>query len=114
MPKQRALQQIHRHAAAVDRHKGFVGALALQVDGFRDQFFAGAAFALNKNRAAARGHLRYKIQNFQNLFTLADDVAVAKAFLQGAPQLKVFAHQLALFDRIAHDDDEASRCSRAW
>src|SRR5262245_34408671 len=76
------------------------------MDGFGDQFFAGSAFALNKHSAATHGHLRNKVQNFEYLLALADDVAVTEALLQRTAQLKVFAHQLPLLYGIPHDDDK--------
>ena len=86
--------------------KVLVGARALQVDGFRDEFLSGAALALNQDRAAARGNLRNEVEHLQNLFALSDDVAVTEAFFQRPAQLQVFAHQLPLLDRVPHDDDE--------
>ena len=104
--EQRAFEQIDRHAAAIDRNECFVDALALEVNRFRDQLLACAAFALNQDRAAARRDLRYQIEHLENFFALADDVVVAETFLQRATQLKVFAHQLALFDGVANDDEQ--------
>ena len=106
VPEQCAFQQVHRHTAAVYGYKRLVRPLALQMNCLRDKLFAGSALALDKNRAAACRNLSHQVEHFEYLFALTDDVAVAETFFQGATELRIFTHQLALFNGVINNDNQ--------
>src|SRR5262249_2750321 len=92
--------------SAIDGHERLVGSVTLEMNGFRDELLTCPALALNQNRAAACGHLRDKIEDFEDLFTFSDDVGVTESLFERTPQLKGFGREVALFDRIVHDHNK--------
>src|ERR1019366_4997859 len=84
------LQQVRRHGASVHGDEGAVAARRVHVDGFGDQLFAGAAFALQQHRGTAGRHLRHQVEDAQHGLALADDVLEVVALLEGALQLDDF------------------------
>src|SRR5215468_5390362 len=104
MSKQRTLQQVHRHAAAIDWHECFVGPLTLEMNGFGNKFLTGAALALNQYRTPACGYLSHEVEDFEYFFAFANDVAVSEALSECATQLEVLAHQLPLLNGVVDDD----------
>ena len=89
--EQRALQEIDRHAPAVDRNERLVGSRTLQVNGLRDQLFSRSALSLNQDGAPTGGNLGHKVEQTQHPVALADDVAVAETLFERSPQLQVLA-----------------------
>ena len=67
----------------------FVFARRVGVDRFRDQFLAGAAFALNQNCGTAGRDLGYEVEDLEHDLALADDVGEVIALLESALELEV-------------------------
>ena len=66
MTEKFTLQQVQRDCRTVQLHERAVPALALRVDGLRDEFLAGACFAFDQNCGVCRGHnpnlIQYSIE----------------------------------------------------
>ena len=87
--EERGLEQLRRHGAGVDGHKGLVAARRVGVNRLGDQFLAGSAFALDEHGRAAGRHLRHQVEDAQHDFALAHDVGEVVALLEGALELQV-------------------------
>ena len=68
------------------------------MNGLGDQFFAGAAFAVDEDGGARRGDLGHEVEDGEHFFAFADDVREIVALLEGALELDVFFAQAAAFD----------------
>src|SRR3989454_8653032 len=100
--EQLGLEQVHRHRAGIDRHKGLVGSRRGGVDGLGDQLLSGAAVSGDQNRGARWGHLGDQIEHGQHVLALADNVWKVVALLERALQLEIFLAQAATLDRLGH------------
>ena len=100
--EQRGFQQVRRHRAGIDRDEGPVAPRRIQVDRLGDQFFAGAALALQQNGGAAGRDLRHQVENPQHGLALADDVFEVVALLQRALELDVLFFRSMPRDGGAH------------
>src|SRR5580693_7393650 len=69
---------------------------------FGDNFFAGAAFALQQHGGAAVGNLGDEVEDFQHGLALAHDVFEVVALLESALELDVFLFSAAPSDGGAH------------
>ena len=96
--EERGLEQLRRHGAGVDGHKGLVAARRVGVNGLGDELLAGAAFALNQNRGAAGRDLRHQVEDAQHDLALAHDVGEVVALLERALEL-----QILFFGAVAGD-----------
>lgn len=67
-----------RDTAQIDFHERLLGTLAIDVDGFGYQFFAGAAFASDENRGVGTCDACYGIQYFRQSARFSDDVAAVQ------------------------------------
>ena len=67
-----------------------------------DQFLAGPAFALQKNRRAAGCDLGYEVENLEHGLALAHDVVEVVALFQSALELNVFFFRTLPGDRGAN------------
>src|ERR1700683_338715 len=90
VPEEGGLKQVGWHGASIYRYERTVVARRIQMQGFGDDFFAGAAFALQEHGGTAVGHLGNEIEDLQHHFALAHDVLEVVALLEGALQLDVF------------------------
>ena len=106
MAEQRGFQQVGGQRAAVDGHEHALGARRIGVDGFGDQFLAGAGFAGYQDGGAAAGHLPHKVQQAEHAIALADDVGEAVALLQGALEVGVLVFEAPLGDHAVDLDQQ--------
>src|SRR5262245_8607941 len=106
MAEQIALEQIHRHTAAVDWNEGFIGPRALKMDCLRDQFFSGATFTLDQDRASAGSNLGNHIEHSDHLLAFADNIAETEAIAEGPAELRILGHELSMLHGIAHNNDQ--------
>ena len=88
--EERGLEQVGRHRPGIDRNERFVAPRRVQVNGFGDDFLAGAALALQQHGRAAVGDLRHQVENLQHGLALAHDVFKVVALLERALELDVF------------------------
>src|ERR1700741_1449879 len=65
------------------------------MNGFGNQFLAGAAFAADEHGRAGGPDLRHKIKQGEHLVAFSDNVREIEALLQGALQLNIFIAQTA-------------------
>ena len=82
--------RVRRHGAGIHRNKRPVAARRIQMDGFGDQFFAGATLSLQQHGGAAGRDLRHQVENLQHGLALAHDVLKVVALLQRALELNIF------------------------
>ncbi len=64
--EQGGLEEIGGHGAGVDRHKGLVFARRVGVERLGDEFFAGAALALDEDGGAGGRDLRDEVEDAQH------------------------------------------------
>ena len=100
--EQLGLEQVLRQRAAVDRDEWLMLPVAVEMQRARDQFLAGAAFALDQNRAVGVGDLVDQIVNLLHLLARADDVLEPVFVLELLPQIR--------FSRSA-DWKSSARCT---
>ncbi len=96
------LQQVARHGAGVDRHKGAVLARRVGVNRLCDQLLAGAAFALQQDGGARGRDLRHQVEGAQHQLAFADDVFKVVALLELALELDVLLFHALASDGGAH------------
>src|SRR5262245_11753541 len=80
MAEEFALQQSFRDSSAVDGNERLRGTGAIEVNGARDQFLAGAAFSEDKDCRVASGDARDKSINFMHGFAFANHAVVNVEF----------------------------------
>ncbi len=71
----------------ISHDKGLVFTKALVMDGMRYQFFAGTAFALNKNRGVCRSNILDEFVDRLNIRVFADDSAIFRYAFYPALQI---------------------------
>ena len=98
--EERALQQVNRQGAGIDRYKGAIGARAGGMNGLGHQFLAGATLTGDQHGGTTGGDLRDQVHHLMHLLALADDVGQGIA-LQGAAELDVFKLQARFVKRVA-------------
>ena len=94
-----ALQQGLRKGSAVDGDEGVGGARRADVDGAGDQFFAGAAFAVDQNGAGGGGDGAHRLLELLHGAAGADDVVERVAGGGVAAQREVLLAQVEFLDR---------------
>ena len=77
--EQVALEQVGRQGAAVDGDERGLGPVRVHVDGPGDELLAGAALALEEDRAPGRGGGLDEVEDVLHGLALADDVGEAEA-----------------------------------
>ena len=103
--EQRGLEQIRRQVARIDGDEGAIGAWRVGVDGARHQLLAGAAFAGDENRRAARRRLHDQVEHLAHARAAADDAGeLLRLRLQALAQRGVLGHQLPPLHGVAHHD----------
>src|ERR1700676_327744 len=100
--KELRFEKVHGDGAGVDGHESFFGARGCGMNGFGDEFFAGAAFAADQNGGARGSDLRDQVEKLLHLVALADDAGKTEALLEGALELNVFFAQAPRFDGLRH------------
>ena len=84
------------NGGAVQGHKRLLGARAEVMDGAREKFLAGAAFAQQQNRGIGGGHALRHLARFLHGGMLADDAREAVARGVFLAQQQIFAQQFLL------------------
>ena len=103
-----ALEQALRQAAAVEGDELFALASAEVVQAARDQFLAGAGFALDQHVGVGIGDVGDQFAQLLHGRRTTDDALLQRlAPGQLAPERADFAGQAALFQSTAHDIDQA-------
>src|ERR1700746_3136033 len=72
------------------------------MNGFGNQFLAGAAFAADEHGRAGGPDLRHQIKQGQHLVAFSDNVGEIEALLEGALQLNVFIAQTASLNGLGN------------
>ena len=84
------LQQVMRNRGTVDGQEPRRAAGALNVNGPRDQFLAGAAFADKKHGRGRRRHLAHHLKDALHGWAAADDMVEVVVAIELAAQGLVF------------------------
>ena len=100
--EERGLQQIGGHRTGVHGNERAILARRVHVNGFRDQFLAGAALALHQHRRASGSDLRHQVEDAQHRIALADNVLEVVALLERALELDDLFFGATASDRAAH------------
>ena len=106
MAEQFGLEQVFRNRAAVDAHQLLVFPGAVEVDGFRDQFFSGTGLTLDQYRAVQAGDRVNQLENPIHRAAAADDVVETVLFVELFLEVLVFETQLAFSKSLAHHDGQ--------
>ena len=102
MPEELAVDQVFGDRGAVRLDKPFIFAQALYMDGMRDQFLAGARFAVNQHASVGGRHQRDLLPQRLHGNAVAHDHALR---LQLLPQVEILMAQPPRFDRIFHQNE---------
>ena len=98
MAEESGFEEVGGHRAGVDRDERLVFAGGVGVEGFGDEFLAGAALTLDEDGGAGGRDLGDEVEDAQHHVALADDIGEVVALAKGALELDVF-----FFGAIAGD-----------
>ncbi len=106
MPEEGRFQQVRRQRSAVHGDEHLVGARRIGMDGFGDEFLAGAGLAGDEDGGAAGSHLGHQVEHADHALALADDVGETVALLEGALEVGVLVFEPPPDDHAVDLDEE--------
>src|SRR5207237_3271344 len=95
--EQLAFEESLGKSAAVDRDKGLGRSRRAHMHGAGHEFFAGAAFAINEDRALSRGYRPDSVFELLHGGTGADNIVQRIAGSRVAPQGKILLAEVDFF-----------------